>query len=289
MIRHALVQFKPYKNAIDRSLEHLANILQQLASEKIDVLCLPETALTGYYLQGGVREQAMEAEALFRLLQTMLEQSHYQQPLDICLGFYESYQGNLYNSALYAEFNTENAGIKHIHRKMFLPTYGVFDEARYVAQGNELQSFQSRFGRAGILICEDAWHATTGAVLALKGAEIIYVPMASPARGFGNDNSTLPTNAERWSAIIQGIATEHSVFVLNSSLVGFEGGKGFVGYAQAFDAQGACIAQGKLFEESVVITDIYLETIPIARYESPLLADLRANLPELIRNLQEAL
>lgn len=294
MIRHALVQFKPHKADIKASFEHLATIVQQLAEQDIDVLCLPETALTGYYLQGGVREQALSADTLYKKLQAMLVDCEYARPLDICLGFYEYYRGDIYNSALYAEFNTDEAGIKHIHRKVFVPTYGVFDEARYVAQGNSLQVFSSRFGRAGILICEDAWHATTAAVLALKGADMLYVPMASPARDFNPEpdalqqhSRSLPANAARWSAIVQGIASEHSIFVLNTSLVGSEGGKGFVGYSQAFNPHGDTIATADLFDEMVMITDIYLETIQVARYESPLLADLRANLPELIKAFQE--
>lgn len=289
MIRHALVQFKPKKAALKTNLEQLGTIVQQLAEQEIDVLCLPETALTGYYLQGGVREQALAAEALYQKLHAMLVDCDYTRPLDICLGFYEYYRGDIYNSALYAEFNTDEAGIKHIHRKVFVPTYGVFDEARYVAQGNSLEVFSSRFGRAAILICEDAWHATTAAVLALKGADMLYVPMASPARDFDSTGKRrhLPANAARWSAIVQGIASEHSIFVLNTSLVGSEGGKGFVGYSQVFNPHGDSIATAELFEEMVLISDIYLETIQVARYESPLLADLRANLPELIKAFQE--
>lgn len=72
----------------------------------------------------------------------------------------------------------------HVHRKVFLPTYGVFDEERYLARGRRVEAFRTRFGRAALLICEDFWHSITATIAALDGAEVIYVPSASPARGF---------------------------------------------------------------------------------------------------------
>lgn len=266
-------------------------MLGELKGEEIDVLTLPETALSGYFLQAGVREQALSAPHLFELLEGVLEQSGWRDPLDICLGFYERDGGAFYNSALYAELGTPEAGIRHVHRKMFLPTYGVFDEERYVSRGAHLDAFDTRFGRAGVLICEDAWHASTAAVLALKGADILYIPTASPARDFqtgGQDRRRgLPSNAQRWKDTAKGIAAEHGVYVLTTCLTGFEGGKGFMGMSHVMDPYGTEVAEGPLFGECVLLTEVHLESIGAARYESPLLADLRANLPELVRAFRE--
>src|SRR5207244_2354296 len=74
-------------------------------------------------------------------------------------------------------------GIRHVHRKVFLPTYGVFDDARFVEAGHHIAAFDTRYGRAAILICEDAWHGISGTVAALDGAQVVYVISASPARG----------------------------------------------------------------------------------------------------------
>ena len=284
MIRHALLQYKPYKADLERNLERLQHCLQQLQGEAIDVLTLPETALSGYFLQAGIREQALEAKQLYTLLADTLLQAQWLEPLDICLGFYERDGGHFYNSALYAEFNTPNAGIRHLHRKMFLPTYGVFDEARYVARGQRLDAFNTRFGRAGILICEDAWHASTAAVLALKGADVLYIPTASPARDFA---SSSPANAERWHKTAEGIAAEHGVYTVTTCLAGFEGGKGFSGGSHIIDPYGTLVAQAALFDEQLLLSEVHLESVQVARYESPLLADLRANLPDLVRAFQE--
>ena len=284
MIRHALAQFKPHKSQLSKNLARLSDIIRQLEDEQVDVLTLPETALTGYFLQAGVREQALTAETLFRLLQDAVKKAERTEPLDICLGFYEREGGAFFNSAMYAEFNTQNASIRHVHRKMFLPTYGVFDEERYVSRGWELGVFETRFGHAGVLICEDAWHASTAAVLALKGADILYIPTASPVRDL---TGTEPVNARRWEDTAKGIAAEHGVYVLTTCLTGFEGGKGFSGMSHVMDPYGVVVAKGDLFDEQIIVTDVHLESIQTARYENPLLADLRTNLPELVRAFQE--
>ncbi len=286
MIRHALVQFKPLKARLEQNLAKFKGILRQLKSEDIDVLTLPEAAFSGYFLQAGVREQALEATHLYELLSDILKQADYQAPLDVCLGFYECKGRDFYNSALYAEFNTNDIGIKHVHRKMFLPTYGVFDEERYVSRGHEISTFDTRFGKAGLLICEDAWHSLTAAVLALKGADILYIPTASPARDF---TGKVPANAQRWQATAKGIAAEHGVYVVTTSLVGSEGGKGFTGYSHVVDPYGKPVAVAPLFREHILITEVHLESIQVARYESPLLADLQTNLPILIKAFQNNL
>ncbi len=284
MIRHALVQFKPHKSQLSQNLERLSKVIAQLEGESVDVLTLPETALTGYFLQGGVREQALTAGELLELLQGAVERAGRTDPLDLCLGFYERDGGDFFNSAMYAEFNTENAGVRHVHRKLFLPTYGVFDEERYVSRGWRLDAFSTRFGRAGMLICEDAWHASAAAVLALKGADVLYIPTASPVRDL---TGAEPVSARRWEDTAKGIAAEHGVYVLTTCLSGFEGGKGFSGMSHMMDPYGVVVAKGELFDEQIIVTDVHLESIQAARYESPLLADLRANLPELVRAFQE--
>ena len=278
MIKHALIQFKPYKAQLEKNKAQLIALFKALKDEGVDVITLPETCLSGYFLEAGVREEALSATEVSVLLQDCLNAASWTQPVDICLGFYERFNDDFFNSALYAEFNTTQAGIKHVHRKVFLPTYGVFDEARFVSRGKELNAFHTRFGQAGILICEDAWHTSSAAILALKGADILYIPTASPARDL---NSNAPGNAERWRATSVGIAAEHGVFVLTTCLVGFEGGKGFSGYSSIVDPYGSVIAEAPLFHEHVVITDVHLEAIQVARYENPLLSDLQANLADL--------
>src|SRR5207253_10752145 len=138
-----------------------------------------------------------------------------------------------------------------------------------------------------ILICEDAWHSRAGTIAALEGAQIILVPSASPARGTGMDEegTRLPASVVRWERILRTLAEEHGVYVVYSSLVGFEGGKGFPGGSVVVSPSGDVVLRGPLFEEAVLTYDVDFEEITRARAEAPLLADLEVNLPHLIKSL----
>jgi NAD+ synthetase len=197
------------------------------------------------------------------------------------------FQNHFYNSCLYASLGNASPRILHVHRKVFLPTYGVFDEERFVDRGRDIQAFDTRFGRVAILICEDAWHSITGTIAALQGAQLVIVPSASPARGTGMDEegTRLPASVVRWERILKGIADEHGVWVAFASLVGFEGGKGFPGGSVIVSPGGEIVLRGPLFEEAVLTYDVDFEELTRARAEAPLLADLEVNLPYLIKTL----
>src|SRR6059058_2881319 len=247
MPRIAIAQIRPTKGEYAANLQKIGGVLAQLAKLEpaVDLVVFPETATSGYFVEGGVRDVAVTAGTLFRDLGLQHEAAQ-APPMDVAVGFYEVFQNRYYNSCLYASLGnalsgnaspgtassgTASPGIKHVHRKVFLPTYGVFDEERFVERGRDIRAFDTRVGRVAILICEDAWHSITGTISALQGAQLVIVPSASPARGTGMDEegTRLPASVVRWERILKGIADEHGVWVALASLVGFEGGKGFPG------------------------------------------------------------
>ncbi len=273
-------QFKPTKGRYERNLEQIGLLMRQSLQEGVDVLVLPETATTGYFLEGGVRELAMPASQLLGDLARLYADLQPNRPLDICVGFYEYLDGEYFNSALYATLEPKptQSRILHVHQKFFLPTYGVFEEERFVARGRRLEVFPTRFGRAAILICEDVWHSVTSTIVALKGAQVIYVPTASPARGFHTEQIE---NVETYRRMLTQIASEHTVYVVQSSLVGFEGGKGFVGASWIVNPFGKPMAQGPINQEALLVVPLDLDDIAIARAQLPLLSDLRSVIADL--------
>jgi len=289
---HVVVaQIKPQKADYVHNLARIGEIFAQLDAmePRPDVLVLPETVMSGYFLEGGVREAARSRDTLFAdLLRRYRE--HTKTPgaaLDIALGFYELADGKYYNAALYATLTREDdgpvrPGILHVHHKFFLPTYGVFDEKRFVARGRTIDAFDTRFGRVALLICEDVWHSITATVAALGGAQVIYVPSASPGREFGG---TRIGNLERYRLLLPGIADEHNIFVVYAGLVGFEGGKGFTGTSCVVDPWGRVLVEGPVTEECLVRASINLDDVATARAGSPLLADLEATLTDLVLEL----
>jgi predicted amidohydrolase len=288
----AIAQIKPKKGDYAYNLERLGEIFAQLEADapETDVLALPETVLSGYFLEGGVREAARTQEELFAdLLRTY--QARVSRPdaaLDITLGFYELWEGKHYNSAIYATLTAENTAvvpqIHHVHRKFFLPTYGVFDEKRFVSRGRSINAFPTRFGKVAVLICEDVWHSITATIAALKGAQIIYVLSASPGREFTGQHLG---NVAQWNVLLPGIASEHNVWVVYAGLIGFEGGKGFTGTSQIVDPWGNALVMGSSTDECLVRGVLDSDDVAVARAASPLLADLEAALGDVTMQLEQ--
>ncbi len=279
-LRVAMVQFKPTKADVARNIQAVSDTVGAHANQT-DLMVFPEAALSGYFLEGGVAEAALTVEQLLE----MLDPPPARGP-DVVIGFYERWRRRLHNSAVYLEAGDDAWAVRHVHRKMFLPTYGVFDEARFAETGTELRAFDTRFGRVGIMICEEMWHSLPATILALGGAELLVVVSASPARDFTAGSVGRPANLERWEQIAPGAAIEHGVFVVVAQLVGSEGGKLFPGGSIAVAPDGGVLARGPLLDEAVTIASLDASLIDRARVVSPLLSDLEQMLPHLQRSLE---
>jgi NAD+ synthase (glutamine-hydrolysing) len=287
--RVAIAQIRPAKGDYAANVARIGGVLAQIAAldPKVDLVVTPETVTSGYFVEGGVRDVAVTAGTMLRDLADQHRTSH-APPLDVAVGFYELFQNHYFNSCLYASLGGKKPLVRHVHRKVFLPTYGVFDEERFVDRGQGIQAFDTGFGaRAAILICEDAWHSLSATIAALDGAQLLIVPSASPARGSGagEDGVRLPASVVRWERVIRGIAEEHGVFVAYASLVGFEGGKGFPGGSLGVSPMGEIMVRGPIFEEAVLTVDLNFDELTHARADSPLLSDLQTVVPHLIKNL----
>jgi NAD+ synthase (glutamine-hydrolysing) len=288
----ALAQFRPRKGRFAENLARLGPLFAAIDTPQTGgprVLQLPETALTGYFLEGGVRDAARTAGTMARELD---DTYHGAVPaavaagrtLDVVTGFYERWQNTLYNSAMYVTLGAAGGPvIRHVHRKVFLPTYGLFDEERFVERGRDVRAFDTPWGRAAMLVCEDAWHSLTGTVAALDGAQVIFLSSAAPARGIEprDDGIAGPETVARWERLIRDIAEEHGVFVSYVNLVGSEGGKAFWGASAVAAPSGEVQARAPLFEEALLPVTIDLGDVARVRADVPLLADLRTALPEL--------
>ncbi len=282
----AIAQFRPVKADPRASLDRVEAVLAEATRRDPvpDLIVFPEASLTGYFLEGGVREGARPTDDLFTELQERYARvADASVPLDVAIGFYELGAHRMYNSALYAELGGASPRIVHRHRKVFLPTYGVFQEERFVESGPGVEAFDTRWGRAAVLICEDAFHSISGTLAALDGAEVIVVPSASPARG-ASPGSGLPGNVARWDHLGGAMATEHGVFVIVSQLVGFEGGKGFAGGSAAYSPSGECLVRGPLWDEALLGVTFDTEEQVSARAEEPLLSDLERSWTRLLLN-----
>jgi NAD+ synthetase len=294
LVHLALAQFKPRKGDYRGNLERLRAVFAQVdrLEPRPMVLALSESALTGYFLEGGVRDNAVTAGTLARDLDTAFRASvESVRPLDVVIGFYEIWNNKLYNSAMYVTLGDGDPRIHHVHRKVFLPTYGLFDEERFVERGRDVRAFDTPWGRAALLVCEDAWHSMTATIAALDRAQIIFICSAPPARGPWPKEDMIPgpVSVSRWDRLVREIADEHGVYVTLTNLVGSEGAKLFPGGSFVAGPKGEVRGRAPLWNDAILSITVDLADITRARADMPLIADLETMIPHLRASLDAAM
>lgn len=286
----AIVQNKPRKGDLERNLDEFGAVFAQLVADTRngppDLVLLAEGALTGYFLEGAVYDLALSAQAAAERIARTWREAAGDRTVDLAFGFYENDDGTYYNSAMYLTVTPDSHAIAHVHRKMFLPTYGVFDEERFLSRGRRLNAFTTCYGRAAMLICEDMWHSIMPAIAAIKGARILLAPSASPGRGLtirsGSEFPDVPENIEQWRRLLRLHASEHGIYIVYAGLAGFEGGKGMSGSSCVVSPRGEILVSGPVLEACIVRAEIDLHEIDRARAGLPLLGDLGGVLADLV-------
>ena len=266
----ALAQISTKLGDVQANLDKHLSLLAEAKKGEADLVVFPELSLTGYVLQDlvpTVSHKPTEDDPVFKPL---LQASH---DLDLVVGFVdEDPRHRFYIASAYLS----GGRVLHVHHKVYLPTYGLFDEGRFFAWGDSVRAFDTRFGRMGILICEDFWHASPPYVLWLDGADVLLFASASPGRGL-NDSEKL--ESARWvENVNRSYANLFTSFVAHSNRVGFEDGLIFWGGATVFDPNGERIAQGPYFEEALTVATLDLNQLHRTRARLPLLRDERTNL-----------
>ncbi len=293
----AICQFAPRKGDTVANLQRLGELCAQAASldPRPQVVQFPETALSGYFVEGGVREVACTAGALANDLDDAYRTACAARgaptvAIDVVVGFYERWRDTLHNSAAYLTIGLDDGPpvLRHVHRKNFLPTYGLFDEERFVERGTDIRAFETPWGRAAILVCEDAWHSMSGLIAALDGAQVVFVSSAAPARGLWprDDGIPGPYSAARWERLIRDIAEEHGMYASFANLVGTEGGKRFFGTSMMVGPAGDVRGRMPVWDESMMTITLDLDDLVRARADAPLLSDIRVALPHVLDTIR---
>jgi predicted amidohydrolase len=263
-IRIAIAQINPKLGDVTANLALYEDVLRRASRQGADLLLFPELSLTGYFLRDTVPSVALTAKS--PEMKSLLQLS---RDLPFVAGLVEeSPDHRFFNSAIYIEAGE----IRHTHRKVYLPTYGMFDEQRYFARGDRVRAFDSKFGRLTLLICEDLWHPSTIYLAALDGALAVLCPSASPLRGIVDDQPQ-DDNARYWEMINRAYAETYSVFMIYGNRCGFEDGVGFWGGSEIIDPFGQRLAKAKYYDEDFLIADVALESVRRKRTMSPLLRD----------------
>jgi NAD+ synthase (glutamine-hydrolysing) len=265
-----LAQIDTTLGDVDANLEkHLAWI-DDARDRGVDLILFPELSLTGYSLQDLAPTVARRPAADDPTFGPLLEAS---KDIDVLVGFVEAdARQRFYIAAAYLS----QGQVLHVHRKVYLPTYTLFDEGRFFAWGERIRAFDTQFGRFGVLVCEDFWHVSAPYLLWLDGAEALLLISSSPGRGL-DDEEMLDT--ARWvERINQAYASLFTTFVAHTNRIGFEDGLTFWGGATAFDPDGRRLVRAPHHEEALTLVEFDLAQLRRTRTHLPLLRDERTAL-----------
>ncbi len=267
-----LAQIYPKLGDVKANLQKHLDLIQQASQQGVDLIIFPELSMTGYQVQDLVPEVAIRPTAEDPTFGAMLAAS---QQMDIVFGFvHEDTRQRFYTAAAYLS----KGECLHIHHKIYLPTYAMFDEGRYFDQGENARAFDTRFGRVGMLICEDFWHMSPAYLLWQDGADILIFHSASPSRGLDAGDRL---SGSRWVELVnQAYGSMFTNYVLHCNRVGYEDGKNFWGGSSIVDPDGEFVVNAPYFDEALVVKEIDLNQLHRTRSRLPLLRDER---PEMVQ------
>ena len=282
MLRIALAQTAPRLGALEDNLTRHAELLDEARSGGAGLVVFPELGLTGYQLQDLASEVALRLDdpRLARLAAAT-------RGITAVVSFVEE-SGD--HRLFIAAALMEDGEIRHVHRKVFLPTYGLFDERRFFAAGDVLRAVPSRLGVGiGVAICEDFWHLQTPQLLALDGAQILLNVSASPGRDLAARNDVGLGTATSWRTLMRTYAQLTTSFVVFVNRVGVDESVTFWGGSEVIGPSGEAIFSAPLFDEGLFLVDVNLEDVRRERITLPLLRDERLELQarELTRIIAE--
>ena len=260
----ANAQIKPLLGDVVANLNLIETMVKSAKKKNIKLLVFPELALTGYFLKDFVPDVAQKKNS--KLLKNIASLS---EGISIVLGFVEeSARHVFYNSAAYFE----NGKLVYVHRKIYLPTYGMFDESRYFGSGKTIRAFDTNFGRVAILICEDAWHPSLAFLASQDGADFLIIPSSSPYRGNSQPKSKLAIERS-WDSILTTYSITYNQFVVFSNRVGYEDGVNFWGGSRVISPEGKILKKAPRSQSSIYSAEIDSRDIRRSRIATPTFRD----------------
>jgi predicted amidohydrolase len=268
--RVALVQLAPRLGELEANFELVGDRLREAAAQGADLAVFPELALTGYLLQDLVPEVAMRAD------DPRLAAIGSEAPgMLVAVGFVEETRAHRYCNSVALLRGSELIGL---HRKVYLPTYGLFDEGRFTRAGHQIRTTEvgEPLQRVGLSVCEDFWHPFVPMLQAQDGALLLVNVAAGPARAPGSSDGMAAIAG--WHKMQETYALLGTVAIAFCNRVGNEEGLTFWGGSRLLGPDGSILAQAPLYEEALVMGVLETDDLRMQRYNLPLVADERLEL-----------
>jgi N-carbamoylputrescine amidase len=257
-VRVALAQLDPVLGDVQENTRRSHEALSRARAEGVDLVVLPELTLTGYSL-GRVSDDVSRSVDDEEIVQLAEE----ADGLACVVGFAEAGRVHTYNSAAYLE----RGAVRHVHRKLYLPTYDIWEERKHFTPGDAMRSFDTDIGRVAVLICGDAWQPALAVLAVQDGARVLIVPANSTARR--------PENEVEWRDVNRFYARMLETYVVFVNRVGAEGDLSFWGGSHVYDPWGELVAEAPAGEEAFVTVELDLANVRRRRREMPLVKEAR--------------
>ena len=275
----ALAQIAPTLGDLAQNFAVHQEKITESRAAGANLVIFPELSLTGYQLQDLAPEVAMRrTDPRLAALAKLTSGGP-----SAVVSFVESTDDHrLFAAAALLE----GGEVRHVARKCYLPTYGLFDERRFLAAGDAIRATRAALGGPavagdvgiGIGVCEDFWHPTLPAILAQDGAELLINVAAGPARGASVDADQGLGSAASWGTLLRATAALTTSYVAFTNRVGVDESLIFWGGSRVIGPDGVVIAEAPLFEEALLLAEIDLDEVARARSALPLLRDERLEL-----------
>lgn len=251
----AIAQIDNVLGDLNKNISKHIDYIRKAKEGGADLVVFPELSLSGYTLRDINWDVAIRPTD--KRLEPILKESN---DISIVLGCVEeSEEFGIYNSAFFIEQNE----VKSVHRKIYPPTYGMFEESRYFSRGRSAQAFDAALGRFGMLVCEDLWHLPLPYILAQDGAQMLIGIAASPTRLAGDDAKI--KNAQINGEQNKSLARLLSTYMVFCNRVGYEDGVNFWGGSEVITPSGEVIVHAKLFDEDLIFAEIDGDEVRRAR------------------------
>lgn len=262
-----LCQTTPVLGNVQANVEEHLRLIDAAIDDGIDMVVFPELSLTGYYIRDLVPEVALRLDS-----PTMAAFGERSRHISIVFGFVEETPEYVFHiAAAYLEAGE----LRHVHRKVYLPTYGMFDEERYFAPGSHVRAFDTRHGRIAMLICEDIWHPSAPYIASCDRMHHLVVIANSPVKGVSADRAENPAF---YDMLLRCYAQLLQVNVVFANRVGYEEGVHFWGGSLAAAAGGDVIARAPLSQETHLDVTLSLSEVRRARATVPILSEEKLDL-----------
>jgi predicted amidohydrolase len=262
-----LAQVDPALGDVEENVRRSREVVERARADGADLVVLPELTLTGYSL--GLVSDDVSLSVDDREMAELAEAS---DGLACVVGFAEAGLVHTYNSAAYLE----RGKVRHVHRKLYLPTYGIWEERKHFTPGNEMRAFDTDIGRVALLICSDAWQPALAVLAVQDGARVLIIPANSTARR--------PENEPEWRDANRFYARMLETYVVFVNRVGAEGDLSFWGGSHVYDPWGELVAEAPTGEPTLLTVELDLAGVRRRRREMPLVKEARLGL--LSRELQ---